>query len=75
MHAHSRPTVMSPVLGAVLLVIALIIVWAAIPDALPPTMRQSVAPARMMFACAIRSVTAAAAGPATAARNVAASTL
>ena len=34
MHTHTRPTIMSPILGAVLLALALIIVWAAVPDAL-----------------------------------------
>jgi hypothetical protein len=34
MHAHSRPAVKGPIVAAVLLALALLVVWAAVPEAM-----------------------------------------
>ncbi len=34
MHVHPRPTVIRPIVGAVLLALMLVVIWAAVPEAI-----------------------------------------
>jgi len=50
MHAHRRPRVIAPVLGAVLLALVLVVIWAAMPEAvLLPVLLLAVAAEMILY--------------------------